>query len=212
MTKGDTIFALRGGFSALAVHTAMAISASVALLTAYPSPGFGQAVAEPPPRDRTAMQFLSGTGNRVYLGAAVVLPLLADGAEGKNHALRTLDALGTSALFSEGLKYVTRDRRPDGSNRASFPSGHATAAFAVATMQSRFHPDQAPFWYLGASLISYSRVRLHRHYAHDVLAGAVLGYSVARWELSRPHGLLVFPFLSSRERSGGFGLYIRQPF
>ncbi len=81
-----------------------------------------------------------------------------------------------------------------------FPRGHATAAFAVATAESSFHPKQAPLWFLGATLISYSRVRLHRHTVGDVIAGAAVGYGVTRLELSAPRGLLLSPFISRDAR------------
>ena len=139
--------------------------------------------------------FASGSGNILYLLAGVGLPLLEDGRAGLNHSLRVADALGTSVLIAEGLKFIVRERRPNGSSLDSFPSGHATAAFAVATTESHFHPGQAPFWYAGATLISASRVGLHEHYIHDVIAGGLIGFGVARWELSRPRGLLLYPVI-----------------
>lgn len=153
--------------------------------------------------DRQAAKFASGSGNILYLAAGVGLPLLTDGKDGKNHALRTADALGTSVLLAEGLKNVVREKRPDANSRDSFPSGHATAAFAVATVESEFHPKQAILWYAGATYISYSRVRLNRHYTQDVIAGAALGYFTARLELSRPRGLILSPLIEPTGRSVG---------
>lgn len=67
----------------------------------------------------------------------------------------------------------------------SFPSGHATAAFAAAT---------AVFWcgnkryswtaYLLAVLVGFSRVYLMVHYASDILGGMLVGFaagSLAYW-------------------------------
>lgn len=153
---------------------------------------------------RAASGFASGTGNLLFLAAGVGLPLLSDGRDGRNHALRVLDALGTSVLLSEGLKNLVREKRPDSDAHDSFPSGHATAAFAVATVESGLHPHQAPLWYLGATLISYSRVRLHRHTAADVAAGAALGFGTARLEMSQPRGLLLSPFITPDGRGMGF--------
>jgi membrane-associated phospholipid phosphatase len=152
---------------------------------------------------RKASDFASGTGNIIYLGAALGLPLLADGKDGRNHALRTADAIGTSLLLTEGLKSLVREKRPDSDAHDSFPSGHATAAFAAATAESGLHPKQAPLWYLGATLISYSRVRLHRHYDRDVVAGALIGYGTARLELSAPRGLILSPLISPDTHSYG---------
>ncbi len=152
---------------------------------------------------RKAADFESGSGNIIYLAAAVGLPLLSDGADGRNHALRAADAIGTSVLLSEGLKHLFREKRPDSNAHDSFPSGHATAAFAAATVESDLHPKEAPLWFLGAALISYSRVRLHRHYERDIVAGALLGYGTARLELSSPRGLLLSPLIQPQSRAMG---------
>lgn len=152
---------------------------------------------------RKASNFASDSGNIIFLAAAVGLPLLSDGAHGKNHALRAADAIGTSVILSEGLKNLFHEKRPDSNAHDSFPSGHATAAFAAATVESNLHPHQAPYWFLGATLISYSRVRLHRHYERDVIAGALLGYGTARLELSAPRGLILSPFIQPEDHSVG---------
>jgi membrane-associated phospholipid phosphatase len=154
-------------------------------------------------------QFGSGSGNILFLAAAVGLPLIEDGPQGRDHALRTADALGTSVLLTTGLKALTRVKRPDSNARDSFPSGHATAAFAVATTESAFHPRQAPLWFLGAALISQSRVRLRRHTEADVIAGAAVGYLTARLELSQRRGLILSPLI--QPRSQGVGLQITAP-
>ncbi len=145
---------------------------------------------------RKVSEFASGTGNIIFLAAGVGLPLLSDGHDGKNHSLRAADSLLVSVALSEGLKSLVREKRPDSNAHDSFPSGHATAAFAVATVESEMHPKQAALWYLGAGLISYSRVRLHRHTVGDVLAGAALGIGTARVEMAQPRGLVLSPFIT----------------
>lgn len=157
-------------------------------------------------------KFASGTGNVLFLSAGTLLPLLEDGKDGKEHALRTADALLTSSLITEGLKRIAREKRPDDSARTSFPSGHATAAFAVATMQSHYHPKQALLWYGGATLIAASRVQLNRHYVHDVVAGAAVGYFTARFELKSNRGLILAPFIPAGRNAGGFGLQLSKSF
>lgn len=162
--------------------------------------------------DNSAAEFASGSGTLIYVGAATLLPLLEDGPEGEAHALRTADSLLTSTLITEALKRIVREKRPGSdTERTSFPSGHATAAFAIATMQSHYHPRQALLWYGGATLISYSRVKLNRHYYHDVVAGAAVGYLTSRFELSRPRGLILSPFIRSRH-AGGNGLSLSMSF
>lgn len=177
------------------MHDALPVLKRVILFAALPSV-FLPVSARADRPDRPGAQFASGSGNILYLAAGVGLPLLRDGADGRNHSLRAADALGTSVLITEGLKVLVRERRPDGSARDSFPSGHATAAFAVATVESQWHPKEAPLWYLGATLISASRVALDRHFTQDVVAGAAIGYFTARLELSRPRGLILSPLIT----------------
>ncbi len=151
-------------------------------------------------------RFASGTGNILYLAAGTLLPLVEDGKDGKQHALRTADSLLTSTLITEGLKTITHEKRPDGSDYKSFPSGHATAAFAVATMQAHYHPRQALLWYGGATLIAASRVTLHRHYTNDVIAGAAIGFLTSQLELRQRRGLLLYPFISGSKENRVTGL------
>lgn len=143
-----------------------------------------------------AAEFASHEGTVGYLAAGVLLPLVRDGGQGPTRFWRSVDALGTATVLSEGLKRVFREPRPDGSGeRNSFPSGHATAAFAIATMQGGWRRGEAPLWYLGAFLIADSRVRLNRHRPKDVIAGAALGSGTAVWERSQPRGLILAPFV-----------------
>lgn len=64
-----------------------------------------------------------------------------------------------------------------GGSNASFPSGHTTQAFAVASVIAAHYE---PLWikttaYGVASLVGYSRVYHNAHFASDVLAGAAIG-------------------------------------
>ena len=63
----------------------------------------------------------------------------------------------------------------------SFPSGHTSEAFALATSLSLTYPK----WYIiapsfvWAGAVGYSRMDLGVHYPSDVLAGAILGTGCA---------------------------------
>jgi len=153
--------------------------------------------------------FLSGPGTIAYGVIGIGLPLLTDGPQGKNHTLRAIDSLGVSLLLSEGLKDLIKEKRPDSNEHDSFPSGHATGAFSIATMESAFHPRDAVYWYAGATAISVSRFTLHRHTVGDVLAGAALGYGVSRWELAQHHGLVLTPWIQPERRTFGLRLSSR---
>ena len=86
----------------------------------------------------------------------------------------------------------------------SFPSGHATFAFAVATSLSLSYPE----WYVvvpayvWASAVALSRVWLGMHYPSDVLGGAVLGAGVA----GAVH--LLWPEGRGGEEPGGVTLFL----
>lgn len=148
-------------------------------------------------------KFASGAGTMLYVTSSVAMPFLLHDEHARQHSLRTADALLTSTLITEVLKRVVREKRPDSDERTSFPSGHATVAFAAATMASHYHPKQALLWYAGATLISASRVQLNRHRVHDVLAGAAVGYLTAEFEIKQPRGLLLSPFIKPDEGRRG---------
>lgn len=57
----------------------------------------------------------------------------------------------------------------------SFPSGHATTAFAVALALTVIWP-RGRYWFLAfAAILGLSRVMVNAHYLSDVLAGALVG-------------------------------------
>lgn len=148
-----------------------------------------------------AAKFASKKGTLLFLAGSLAMPFLGNDEHATQHSLRTADAILTSTLLTEGLKRVFREKRPDTDEHNSFPSGHATVAFAAATMASHFRPKQSVLWFTGATLIALSRVKLKRHYVHDVVAGAAIGYGVARLEISQPRGLLLSPFIKRDEGS-----------
>jgi undecaprenyl-diphosphatase len=62
----------------------------------------------------------------------------------------------------------------------SFPSGHASTAFAAATVLTFFDKKRYWFYYSVAILISYSRIYLGCHYFFDVAVGAIIGSLISR--------------------------------
>ena len=61
----------------------------------------------------------------------------------------------------------------------SWPSGHASTAFAGASMLAWLVPRFRLLWYALAVLIAYSRLYNGVHYPTDVVSGALLGLAVA---------------------------------
>lgn len=57
----------------------------------------------------------------------------------------------------------------------SFPSVHATNAFATAFVLDAVFPGSRPAFFALATLVSYSRIYVGDHWPSDTLAGALLG-------------------------------------
>ncbi|HEY6159827.1 MAG TPA: phosphatase PAP2 family protein [Bacteroidia bacterium] len=108
-------------------------------------------------------------------------------------------SLVLAAGITTGLKLIVDRPRPfvvypfiikkGEAGSYSFPSGHTSGAFSVATSLSLAFPK----WYviapsfLWASAVGYSRMELGVHYPSDVLAGACIGAASGwlMWEANR---------------------------
>ena len=122
-----------------------------------------------------------------YIGGAI-----AHNPKARETGILAAEAFADSAIIAEVLKVTTRRERPlegnlDGSffeGGSSFPSGHATASWAVASVVA--HEYNANIWYpitaYGlASLVSFSRMSGQNHVPSDIFAGAALGWFTGRY-------------------------------
>lgn len=90
----------------------------------------------------------------------------------KNFFLRNRPPASLGTVFVEGTL-----------SDHSFPSGHATFAWALAVVLAAKEPRAKYFFYLLAFLISVSRIYLGVHYPADVVAGTLIGISIGLFSL-----------------------------
>lgn len=88
---------------------------------------------------------------------------------------------------THGTKQIVRRDRPTG-ECCSFPSGHATSAFAAAAVLER-HLGYRGSWpfIAGAMYVGASRLVDNRHFLSDVMFGAAVG-TAAGWTVVGEHG------------------------
>jgi membrane-associated phospholipid phosphatase len=92
-----------------------------------------------------------------------------------------LQSLAVSEAIVNVLKFSTQRERPDGSNKLSFPSGHAADTFAVATaLERHLGWKGAVPAYIFASYVAMSRLPDNRHWLSDVVFGASVGIIAGR--------------------------------
>jgi undecaprenyl-diphosphatase len=105
----------------------------------------------------------------------LVALLAADfAADGLSYALR-------QAIGRERPPLVYPEPKPlvDVPHNGAFPSGHASTAFACATVLAWASPPLRVPAFVLAAAIAWSRVYVGVHWPLDVLGGAVLGVLVA---------------------------------
>lgn len=135
-------------------------------------------------------------------------------------------SLIASGLITPALKLAFGRSRPSQSadtfdfrpfsSAQSFPSGHTTQAFAVASVIAAHYPDQplvqVSAWGV-AGLVGLARSYHEAHYASDIVAGALIGSLVGQAVVARHaaegrHNALLLPVLAP----GSAGVQLVQRF
>jgi hypothetical protein len=139
--------------------------------------------------ERFGAQYAAGVVGGFYLVGA-----LTDNENSRQVAQDSIAAsLIASGIITPAIKLVTGRSRPRddvgvyhfkpfSNGNSSFPSGHTTEAFAVASVVTNHYEET---WvtctaYSIAGLVGLARTYHHAHFASDVVAGAVIGTLVGK--------------------------------
>lgn len=138
-----------------------------------------------------------------YTTGGIAAAFYLAGRAGNNEHARETGLLGAEALIDAGivstvLKAATQRPRPqfdqgrgdfrDDGN--SFPSGHATSAWALATVVAKEyrHRRWVVFSAYGlAAAVSVSRYTGRNHFLSDVLVGSTIGYGIGGYVYHQHH-------------------------
>jgi len=140
----------------------------------------------------------------------------------RDASLLGLESFLISGILTQAIKSIAHRDRPNsgdpynewdgpgfGLSDLSFPSGHSSAAFSIATVIALEYKDTAyipPVVYGIAALTALSRVNDNAHWSSDIFIGSSLGYFTAKaivnsHESRGKHALCVFPVLTGRDVS-----------
>jgi membrane-associated phospholipid phosphatase len=155
------------------------------------------------PKWDQGMRFTSNTVNPLI--PVSVIGIWSHGYFTKDHtmmrnAYKSGISIAFAALTTASIKLAVQRERPykkypnditarTHSGPYSFPSGHTTSAFAMATALTLSYQE----WYVAvpayvyAGLVGYSRMRLGMHFPSDVFGGMVIGIGSGFlvWQLDR---------------------------
>lgn len=138
--------------------------------------------------------FLSLEGNWILIWAIAVLILFFTEVRQDKRFLAyfMISFFATAILVNIILKQTFQRSRPWVAKQLeastcpkdySFPSGHASGAFAGATILAAFDRKRAKYYYITAFFISFSRIYLLCHYFLDVTIGGFIGYLISKLTL-----------------------------
>ncbi|MCB1256874.1 MAG: phosphatase PAP2 family protein [Microthrixaceae bacterium] len=138
----------------------------------------------------TAMYALSEVANHSVLWHGInAVDAIVGGPQHRKAALRRSVILAAEqALVNGVVKSLVGRNRPASDvvsphrlrkpRTSSFPSGHASAGACAATLLAQ-DLGGAPIWWTAALTVSWSRIHVRVHYMSDILAGLIVGRTLA---------------------------------
>lgn len=123
-----------------------------------------------------------------YTPGLTVFALTAAGVKGK-HNFRDQVMLyfishAIMGVIVNPVKVISHQRRPDGADYLSFPSGHTAVSFTGAEFLYQEYKDRSIWYGIGgyamASSVAYMRMYNNKHWFKDVVAGAGIGIGSTR--------------------------------
>jgi hypothetical protein len=169
-SKENVYWAATGGSLALAMHpldekVATQVTGNSAADTFFKA---GQVIG--------STQVLLGSAAATYAFGRI-----KDAPKVSHLGMDLLRAIAVSTTLTQVLKVTTHRLRPDGSTHNSFPSGHSSDTFAVATALERHLGWKYSIpGYVFASYVAASRLPAQRHWLSDVVFGAGVGIIAGR--------------------------------
>jgi membrane-associated phospholipid phosphatase len=151
-----------------------------------------------------AVYVQAGVATGLYLVGRYVLPH-AEGERKTNKVSHLgfdlLRSIVVSQTITQAIKVTVRRDRPTG-ECCAFPSGHASATFATASVLER-HLGYRGAWptFVVAAYVSASRLHDNRHFLSDVLFGGAVGIA-SGWTVVGRHGRSQFALTPVPIRGG----------
>jgi membrane-associated phospholipid phosphatase len=135
------------------------------------------------------------------IGGTATAAAFMEDSDGYKETLRLVEAGVFSTVTAEALSVAAGRERPDATTSPnqwrqggdSFPSVHASAAFAIGMTFAESGNDDYRWirriiGYAVAGGTAYIRVKDNVHWVSDTVAGAAIGMATARFVLNRENG------------------------
>lgn len=156
--------------------------------------------------------FAEGIPTALLGGGPYLFGVVMKDDEIKETGIIVLETAALSLIVTNAIKYAVDRVRPlntddpyqfeDGKDNTSFPSGHTTNAFSLATAISMTYGKNSYFIpifaYGAATLTAFARIHDNMHWGSDVLFGGLIGHFVTKKYIENrtsavSNGILITP-------------------